>query len=196
MSAIIGQKAPQFEMDTYYPIESEVKKVTLDNFKGKWLILFFYPADFTFVCPTELKDLSNIYNTLKEMGGEILAVSTDTVYTHKAWLEGEQLLKDVKYPMAADHNGAVSKNYGVYIESSGLSQRGTFIIDPDGVLRTIYTVDEPIGRSSLEVVRLLKALKFVRENPGTACPARWDEGQAVLKPSINIAGHVYEALEK
>ncbi len=195
MSAIVGKPSPSFEMDTYFPESEEVKKIRLEDFKGRWLILCFYPADFTFVCPTELKDLATRYGIIKQLGGEVVAISTDTVYTHKAWLEEEKLLKDVKYPMAADHTGVVTRVYGVYREELGVAQRGTFIIDPDGVLRTIYMVDEPIGRSSGEVVRLLKALKFVRENPGLACPASWEEGEAVLKPSIKIAGHVYESLE-
>jgi peroxiredoxin (alkyl hydroperoxide reductase subunit C) len=196
MNAIIGESAPEFVMDTYFPEAEEVEKVNLDDFKGKWLIIIFYPADFTFVCPTELRDMAERYSDIVELGGEVLAVSTDTVFTHKAWLESEKLLEDVKYPMAADHNGKVAIDYGVYIDDTGLSQRGTFIIDPDGILRAIYTVDEPIGRSSSEIVRLLKALKFVREHPGSACPARWDEGSTVLKPSIKIAGHVFEALEE
>jgi peroxiredoxin (alkyl hydroperoxide reductase subunit C) len=194
MSAIVGKPAPSFEMDVYFPDGGEVKKIRLEDFKGKWLILCFYPADFTFVCPTELKDLAKRYDTIKQIGGEVLAVSTDTVYTHKAWLDSERLLKNVKYPLAADHNGTVTKDYGVYVDGLGVAQRGAFIIDPDGVLRTIYTVDEPIGRSSAELVRLLKALKFVRENPGLACPASWEEGGAVLEPSIKIVGRVYEAL--
>jgi len=196
MSAIIGEPAPEFVMDTYFPEAEEVEKVNLDDFKGKWLIIMFYPADFTFVCPTELRDMAERYSDIVELGGEVLAVSTDTVFTHRAWRESEKLLEDVKYPMAADHNGKVAIDYGVYIDDTGLSQRGTFIIDPDGILRAIYTVDEPIGRSSSEIVRLLKALKFVREHPGSACPARWDEGSTVLKPSIKIAGHVFEALEE
>ena len=195
MSARIGKPAPPFDMATYFPVTDEDKNVQLESYKGKWLVLFFYPADFTFVCPTELKELGQKYSTIQQLGGEVLAVSTDTVFTHKAWLETERLLKDVKYPLAADHTGTVSIDYGVDDEESNLSQRGAFIIDPDGILRIIYTVDGNIGRSSNEIVRLLKAVKFVRENPGSACPASWNEGETVLKPSIKIVGHVYEALE-
>lgn len=196
MNAIIGNPAPYFEMDTYYPETDIDKKVTLDDFKGKWLILFYYPADFTFVCPTELKELSNYYNTIQQLGGEVLAASTDTVFTHRAWLENEKLLKDVKYPMAADHTGQVSREYGIYSEETGRAQRATFIIDPDSILKTIYIVDEPIGRYSGEIVRLLNALIFVRNNPGLACPANWNEGDKVLEPALKMAGHVYEALEE
>ena len=195
MSAKIGKPAPPFEMETYFPVKDEESKVRLEDYKGKWLILYFYPADFTFVCPTELKELGQQYSTIQELGGEVLAVSTDTVFTHRAWLETEKLLKDVKYPLAADHTGNVSIDYGVDDEDSNLSQRGAFIIDPDGILKIIYTVDTPIGRNSNEIVRLLRALKFVRENPERACPASWNEGAPTLEPSIKMVGHVYEALE-
>jgi len=194
MSVVIGRPAPYFEMPAYFPATGDVKKVGSDDFKGRWLILYFYPADFTFVCPTELKDLSERYSIIQQLGGEVLAVSTDTVYTHKAWIEAEKLLTGVKYPLAADHNAVYTRAYGAYDEDMGVARRATYIIDPDGVLRAIYMVDEPIGRSSLEVIRLLKALKFVRENPHSACPASWEEGYPVLEPSIKIAGHVYEAL--
>ena len=195
MSAKIGKPAPPFDMATYFPVTDEDKNVQLESYKGKWLVLFFYPADFTFVCPTELKELGEHYNTIKQLGGEVLAVSTDTVFTHRAWLETEKLIENVKYPLAADHTGKVSIDYGVDDENSNLSQRGAFIIDPDGILRINYTVDGNIGRNSHEIVRLLKAVKFVRENPETACPASWNEGETVLKPSIKIVGHVHEALE-
>ncbi len=196
MSAVVGKPALSFVMDTYFPATGDEKKIRLEDFRGSWLILFFYPADFTFVCPTELKDLAERYGVIQKLGGEVVAVSTDIVYTHKAWLETEKLLVDVTYPMAADHNGSCTKAYGAYDEILGVPRRATFTIDPDGVLRVADTVDEPIGRSSAEVVRRLKALKFVRENPGTACPASWDEGYPVLKPSIKIAGHIYESLQK
>ena len=195
MSAKIGKPAPPFDMATYFPVKDEDKNVQLEDYKGKWLILYFYPADFTFVCPTELKELGEQYSTIQELGGEVLAVSTDTVFTHRAWLETEKLLKDVKYPLAADHTGNVSIDYGVDDEDTNLSQRGAFIIDPDGILKIIYTVDTPIGRNSNEIVRLLRALKFVRENPARACPASWNEGAKTLEPSIKMVGHVYEALE-
>lgn len=196
MPAKIGELAPTFKMDTYFPITENEKEVKLEDYKGKWLILYFYPADFTFICPTELKELGEQYNIIKQLEGEILAVSTDTVFTHRAWIETEKLLKNVKYPLAADHNGKVSRDYGVDDEETNRARRGAFIIDPDGKLRTMYIVDLDIGRSVTEIVRLLKAAKFVRENPGSACPASWNEGKTILKPSIKIAGHVYEALEE
>ncbi|MEM4297847.1 MAG: peroxiredoxin [Nitrososphaerota archaeon] len=195
MSDLIGKPAPAFEMDAYLPDKGEIKKLRLEDFKGKWLVLCFYPADFTFVCPTELKDLAERYKEIVSLGGEVVAVSTDTVYTHKGWIETEKMLEKVKYPMAADHNGKWTKAYGAYDEEKGIAKRATYIIDPDGIVRTVYMVDDSIGRSSLEVVRLIKALRFVRENPGSACPASWDAGLPVLKPSIKIAGHVYEALK-
>jgi peroxiredoxin (alkyl hydroperoxide reductase subunit C) len=191
----IGSIIEDFTLDTYFPETGEVKKVNLSDYRGKWLILFFYPADFTFVCPTELKDMANVYDEIRKLNGEVLAISTDTVFTHKAWLENEKLLENVKYPMAADHNGALSKYLGIYNEDNGISDRATVIIDPDGKVSTIYIVDEPIGRSARETVRLLKALKYVSENPGKACPASWDEGAPTIDVSIKIAGHVYEHLK-
>lgn len=186
----IDQKFPHFSLETYDPAKDEVEKISLDDFAGKWLVLFFYPADFTFVCPTEIVDLHRRHEDFKKLGAEVVVASTDTVFTHRAWIEAEEILKGLKCKMAADHNGRVSHTLGIYDPEKGLAQRATFIVDPDGVLRSQEIVADAIGRNAAEIVRKIKALKFVRENPGHVCPASWDEGAVTLQPSIKKAGKV------
>ena len=186
----VDQKFPSFSLETYFPGKDEIGHLHLKDFSGTWLILFWYPKDFTFVCPTELADLNTRCDEFKKLGVEVVSVSTDTVYTHKGWIEAEQLITGLKYPMAADHNGRLAKELGIYEEESGMAQRAAFIIDPDGVLRAADIVSDSIGRSAGEILRKVKALKFVRDHPGKVCPASWDEGQPILSPSIKIAGKV------
>jgi len=190
----IDQKFPHFSLETYDPIKDDVGKISLADFAGKWLVLFFYPADFTFVCPTELVDLQRRFDEFKNLNAEIISVSTDTVHTHEAWIEMEEILKGIKYKMAADHNGKFSKDLGIYYEESGKSHRAAFIIDPDSILRSAQVVADEIGRSAGEILRQLRALNFVRKNPGHVCPASWDEGAQTLQPSIKKAGKVYKEL--
>lgn len=182
-------------MEVYNPVAGETSKMSSADFKGKFLVLFFYPADFTFVCPTELADMARRQEEFKTAGAEVVVVSTDTVFTHKAWVETESLLKDFKFVMAADHNGKLSKELGIYDEETGIAQRAAFIIDSEGILRGVDITSDNIGRSAGEVLRKVKALKFVTENKGKACPASWDEGAKTLTPSIKIAGKVKEALD-
>lgn len=191
----IDQKFPSFNLEVYLPLKDDVSKVTLDSLADKWLILFFYPADFTFVCPTELADLARHHEAFKKLKTEIIAVSTDTVYTHKAWLETEELLKNVKYPLAADHNGQFSRELGIYDDVTGMAQRAAYIIDPDGILRVIDIVADAIGRNAGELLRKLKALDFVRKHPNQVCPANWEEGEVTIKKSIKISGKVYKELK-
>lgn len=179
-------------MEVYFPERDELGRVSQRDFVGKWLVFFWYPADFTFVCPTELADLNRIFSEFVALGAQVLGISTDTVYTHKGWIETEKLLSGLKYPLAADHNGRLASGLGIYDESSGMAQRAVFIVDPDGVLRAVDIVSDDIGRSAKEILRKLKALKFVREHPGRVCPASWDEGAPTLEPSIRIAGKVAE----
>ena len=194
--AQIDNKFPHFSLETYNPKRESVEKVTNDDFRGKWLVLFFYPADFTFVCPTELLDMNRREEDFNKLKAEVVAVSTDTVFTHKAWIEMEELLKGFNYLMAADHNGRFSRELGIYDEDLGMAQRACFLVDPEGVLRATDIVSDPIGRSAGEIVRKLKALKFVRENPGKVCPASWDEGGITLSPDIKKAGKVYREFER
>lgn len=190
----INHSFPDFSLKTYYPKDGSEKMVTLKDFKDKWLIVFFYPADFTYVCPTELRDMARRYDEIQKHNAEVLAVSTDTVFTHKAWRDTEKLLKDVFYPLAADHNGDLTRTLGIF-NPDGTSDRAVYIIDPDGILRAMEIVTDNIGRSAGEILRKLKALSFVREHPGLACPASWDEGQKTLKPDLKIGGKVFEELE-
>ena len=188
----IDQKFPHFSLETYNPLKDEVCKITLKDFEEVWLVLFFYPADFTFVCPTELLDLNKKYEEFRKENAELVGVSTDTVFTHKAWIETEELLKGLKYQLAADHNGKFSRELGIYDENNGMAQRAVFIVDPDGVLRAVEIVADAIGRNASEILRKLKALNFVRKNPGHVCPASWDEGAQTLQPSIKKSGKVYK----
>ena len=187
----VDQPFPDFSLETYFTTKDEVGHVAKTDFSGKWLILFWYPKDFTFVCPTELADMNNRFGEFQVLDAKIVSVSTDTVYTHKGWVDSEELIKGLKFSMAADHNGALARELGIYEEAAGVAQRAAFIIDPDGVLRAADIVSDDIGRSAGEILRKLKALKFVRDNPGKVCPASWDEGSPTLSPSIRIAGKVH-----
>lgn len=188
----VDQKFNHFSLETYNPEKEEIERVKNDDFKDRWLILFFYPADFTFVCPTELLDMKQFHDEFKKLKTDVVVVSTDTVYTHKAWIETEELLKGLKYLMAADHNGKFSRELGIYDEEKGIAQRAVFIIDPEGVLRATEIVSDSIGRNGKEILRKLKALQYVREHPGNVCPANWEEGDVTLRPGIKKAGKVYK----
>ena len=184
----IGQKVADFEVQAFQ--NNDIKKIKLSDYKGKWAVLLFYPADFTFICPTELEEAANYYEEFKKAGAEILSVSTDTVYTHKAWHDVSPAIKKIQYPMLADPTGNLCKEFGTYIDEAGLSLRGTFIIDPDGVLKSIDIHDNSIGRSAGEILRKLQAAKFVRENKGEVCPASWKPGSKTLKPGLDLVGKI------
>ncbi len=184
----INQKVQDFEVDAYH--NDEIKKVRFADYRGKWMVLIFYPADFTFICPTELEDAAKHYEEFKKLGVEIFSVSTDTVYTHKAWHDTSTAIKKVQYPMIADPTGKLCREFGTYIEEAGLSLRGTFIIDPDGLLKAIEIQDNSMGRNAKELLRKLQAAKFVRENKGEVCPASWEPGQKTLKPGLNLVGKI------
>ncbi len=190
----VGDKITDFEMDAYLPDKKDFGKIKSSDIlkKGNWLVLFFYPADYTFVCPTELADVSEKYPAIKQQGAELISVSTDTHFVHYAWQNTEKLLSDIKYPMAADPAHVVSKIFGVYDETSGLALRGTFIIDPDGKLLASEVNYFPVGRNGDELLRKLKAFKFVRENPANVCPAKWQPGKKTLMPGKDLIGRVSE----
>jgi len=192
-----GMKAPDFELEAFNPVEKRVVKVKLSDFKGKWLVLCFYPADFTFVCATELSAMSHAYDTLKKMIVEVLSISTDTVYDHKGWVEQEPLLKSrVKFLMGSDPTGKVARAYGVYNEELGVAFRGRFIIDPDGVIQAYEVVNLSMGRNIDELIRQLQALQYIREHPDEVTPAGWTSGKPTIKPSIEIAGKVGDQIPK
>jgi peroxiredoxin len=184
----INSLVPDFEVESYQ--DNDIKKIKLSDYKGKWVILIFYPADFTFVCPTELEDAQNHYEEVKKLDGEIMSISTDTAFVHKAWHDNSPAVGKIEYPMLSDTTGNISRMFGTYIENEGLSLRGTFIIDPDGILKTIEIHDNNIGRSAKEMLRKLEAAKFVREHDGSVCPASWEPGAETLKPEVNLIGKI------
>ena len=192
----IGDRFPEITLPAYFPDRGEEGTIDFAQLsaEGKWVVLVFYPADFTFVCPTELADFARFQDELKARDVVLVGVSTDTVYTHKAWLESEKLLKDVRFPLAADHTGHLARLLGIYNEEDGTALRGTFIVDPEGYLRAFEVTWYNVGRNAEETVRLIDAFKFVRENPDAACPAGWRPGQKTLRPGLDLVGHVYEAL--
>lgn len=182
----VGDKVPDVEVEVFQ--NDEIKKVKFSDFKKKWLVLVFYPADFTFICPTELAELADHYEEFKKLGAEVLSVSTDTVFVHKAWHDNSPMIKKIKFPMVADPTGNLCRLFGTYIEKEGLSLRGSFIIDPDGVLKAMELHDNSIGRSATELLRKIQAAKFVRENAGQVCPASWQPGKKTLKPGLDLVG--------
>ena len=184
----INNPAPEFTAEAF--VNNEIKKISLSDYRGKWIILFFYPADFTFVCPTELGELADRYNEFKEQGAEIISVSTDTVFVHKAWHDTSPLIKKINYPMLADPTHNICIGYGTYIDEEGISLRATFLIDPDGIIKAFEFHDNNIGRSSEELIRKLQAAKFVSENKGNVCPMNWKPGHKALKPSTDLIGKI------
>ena len=184
----LNEKAPEFKATAY--VNNTFKDVSLEDYKGKFVILFFYPADFTFVCPTELEDMADKYEEIKKEGAEVLSVSTDTHFVHKAWQDASAAIKKINFPMLGDPLHTISKAYDVLRQTEGLADRATIVIDPDGIVKAIEITDEPIGRNADELLRKIKALKFARENPGLACPAKWEPGKKTLKPGIDLVGKI------
>lgn len=184
----IGQLIPEIEFEIYQ--QEKFRKVKLSDFRGKWLVLLFYPADFTFICPTELAEAASYYKKFQKLGAEIISVSTDTVFTHKAWHDGSPSIKKIHYPMAADPTGKICRQFGTYLEDEGISLRGTFIIDPEGVLRAAEIHDNSIGRSLGEILRKLQAAVYVSAHKGEVCPASWQPGAKTLKPGIKLVGKI------
>ena len=179
----IGDKIPDMEFEVFH--EEEIKKVKFSDYNGKWIVLVFYPADFTFVCPTELEQLAELHEEFKKEGAEVISVSTDTVFVHKAWHDQSPAIKKIKYPMAADPTGKMCREFGTYIEEEGVSLRGSFVINPEGIVKAFEVHDNSIGRNAKELLRKLKAAKFVSEHKGQVCPANWDFGDKTLKPGLH-----------
>lgn len=186
--SIINTTILPFKATAYH--NGKFTDVTQDDLKGKWNVFVFYPADFTFVCPTELGDLADNYAAFQELGAEIYSVSTDTHFTHKAWHDTSDTINKIKFPMLADPTGALSRNFQVMIEAEGLALRGTFIIDPEGTIKAMEVNDNSIGRDAKELLRRVKAAKYVAENPGEVCPAKWQQGEETLKPSLDLVGKI------
>ncbi|MFA7604768.1 MAG: alkyl hydroperoxide reductase subunit C [Novosphingobium sp.] len=186
--ALIGTQIKPFSTQAYH--QGKFVSVTDADAKDKWSVFFFYPADFTFVCPTELEDLADQYATLQKLGVEVYAVSTDTHFSHKAWHDSSPAIGKINYYMLGDQNHVISNNFGVLREGQGLADRGTFVVDPDGVIQVMEITCEGVGRNAEELVRKIKAAIYVREHPGQVCPAKWEEGAETLAPSIDLVGKI------
>lgn len=188
MSTLINTEIKPFKTTAYH--KGEFMPVTDADVKGKWSVFFFYPADFTFVCPTELGDLADHYAKLQEMGVEVYSVSTDTHFTHKAWHDASDTIKKINFPMLGDPTGAISRNFEVMIEEEGLALRGTFVVDPEGVIKVSEVHDLGIGRSAKELVRKIQAAQYVASHDGEVCPASWQPGEETLSPSLDLVGKI------
>jgi NADH-dependent peroxiredoxin subunit C len=186
--SMISSKVPQFSVTAYH--QGEFVPVTDADLEGRWSVVFFYPADFTFVCPTELGDLADHYSELEKMGVEVYSVSTDTHFTHKAWHDTSSTISKIQYPMLGDPTGAMTRAFGVMREDEGLADRGTFVIDPDGIVQVVEVTAEGIGRSATELLRKVKAAQYVAAHPGEVCPAKWEEGEDTLNPSLDLVGKI------
>ena len=180
---IVPFKATAYHNGKFVPVSN-------DNFKGKWSVVVFYPADFTFVCPTELGDLADHYAEFQKLGVEIYGVSTDTHFAHKAWHDTSDAIKKVQYPLVGDPTATLSRNFEVLIEEEGLALRGTFVINPEGLIKLYEIHDNGIGRDASELLRKVKAAQYVASHPGEVCPAKWKEGEATLTPSLDLVGKI------
>lgn len=184
----INSEIKPFSAQAYH--QGQFVQVTDADLRGKWSVVFFYPADFTFVCPTELGDLADNYEEFKKLGVEIYSVSTDTHFTHKAWHDSSETIGKIQYPMIGDPTGVITRNFGVMIEEEGLADRGTFVIDPEGKIQIIEINAGGIGRDASELLRKVKAAQYVAAHPGEVCPAKWKEGDATLAPSLDLVGKI------
>ncbi len=186
--SMIGKKLPEFTADYYQ--DGELKTLNQDDVLGKWAIFFFYPADFTFVCPTELADLADQYEKIQSLGCEVYSISTDTHFVHKAWADASPSIKKVKFKMIGDPTGKLARYFGIMDEEAGSAQRGSFVIDPDGFIQCLEIHADGIGRNSEELVRKLEAAQFVAEHGDQVCPARWKRGEKTLKPGMDLVGQI------
>lgn len=185
---MINERAPEFTADVY--VNNEIKKIHLSDYRGKWVVLFFYPADFTFVCPTELGELADQYEQISALGAEILSVSTDTAFVHKAWHDNSVTIAKIKFPMIADPTGNICRAYGTYIDAEGLSYRATVLINPEGIIKSYEIQDNAMGRSTEELIRKIQAARFIAENKGIVCPMNWKPGKQPLRPSLDLIGKI------
>lgn len=184
----VSETIPDFTLKAYH--KNDITDISLKDSRGKWLILFFYPADFTFVCPTELEEMAALYPKFTEEGAEVMSVSTDTHWVHKAWHDESDAIKKIDFPMLADPTGALSRAFGVYIEDEGVALRGSFLIDPEGVIQAMEVHADGVGRSAKELYRKFQAAKFVAEHGGQVCPASWEPGKDTLEPGLDLVGKI------
>ena len=188
MTSIINSPIPEFKVQAYHT--GVFKTVSNEDIKGKWAIFFFYPADFTFVCPTELVDMAEKYEQFKAMGVEVYSVSTDSHFVHKAWHDTSESIRKIQYPMLADPTGMLARGFGVMSEEDGMAYRGTFVVNPEGVVKLVEIQDNSIGRNAEELLRKVEAAQFVATHKGEVCPAKWKKGEETLKPSIDLVGKI------
>ncbi len=186
--SIINKEVSSFKTDAFH--NEEFKTISKEDILGKWSVFFFYPADFTFICPTELEDLANKYDDFKNIGCEIYSVSTDTHFVHKAWHDTSERIGKISYPMLADPTHALSKDFDVLIEDGGLAERGTFIVNPDGKIVACEITSGNVGRNAEELFRKVQACQFVREHGDQVCPANWHPGEETLKPGLDLVGRL------
>jgi len=186
--SLINSTVKPFKATAFH--QGKFVTVTDADLKGKWSVVFFYPADFTFVCPTELGDVADLYNEFKKIGVEVYSVSTDTHFTHKAWHDASDTIKKINYVMIGDPTQVISRNFDVLIEEEGLALRGTFIVNPQGVIKVAEIHDLGIGRDAKELLRKVQAAQYVADHPGEVCPAKWTPGAATLKPSLDLVGKI------
>lgn len=186
--SIINKKIPEFQVEAF--TNGDFKTISSKDTLGKWSVFFFYPADFTFVCPTELGDLADYYDQLKSMNVEVYSVSTDTHFVHKAWHTASETIKKIKFPMLGDPAGVITRGFDVMIEEDGLALRGTFVADPEGIVKVAEIHDLGIGRSAKELVRKIQAAQYVASHDGEVCPANWTPGADTLKPGLDLVGKI------
>ncbi|MDM8347788.1 alkyl hydroperoxide reductase subunit C [Pseudomonas sp. sp1636] len=184
----INSEVKPFKATAYH--QGQFVDVSEADLQGKWSVVFFYPADFTFVCPTELGDLADNYAEFQKLNVEIYGVSTDTHFTHKAWHDTSDTIGKIQYPLVGDPTGSITRNFGVMIEEAGLADRGTFVIDPQGKIQIVEINAGGIGRDAQELLRKVKAAQYVATHPGEVCPAKWKEGEATLAPSLDLVGKI------
>ena len=187
-NSLINTKLQAFNATAYH--KGEFVPVSEQDLVGKWSVVFFYPADFTFVCPTELGDLADHYEQLQSMGVEVYSVSTDTHFTHKAWHDASDTIKKIQFPMIGDPTGRITRNFGVMIEEEGLALRGTFVINPEGEIKVQEIHDLGIGRDAKELVRKIQAAQYVASHDGEVCPAKWQPDDETLAPSLDLVGKI------
>lgn len=192
----VGETIPDYEFEAFH--DEKVKTMKFSDFRGKWLVVMFYPADFSFVCPTELEEMAGLYEKFQAMNTEVVSISTDTVFVHKAWHDTSDAIKKIAFPMGADPSGKISSAFGTLIEGGelaflpdeGLSLRGTFVIDPAGILRTSEINDNSVGRKAAETFRKVQAAQYVETHAGQVCPASWEPGDDTLEPGLDLVGKI------
>ncbi len=188
--SILNTQIKPFTATAYKKGEKDYVTVTDADVRGKWSIFFFYPADFTFVCPTELGDMADLYSDFTALGVEIYGVSTDTHHVHKAWADASETIGKIEYYLVGDPSWTITTNFDNLREGVGLADRGTFLVDPDGVIQYLEITPEGVGRNAAELLRKVKAAQYVRNHPGEVCPAKWEEGESTLAPSIDLVGKI------